>query len=86
MKGLTERQLRIWVKLIQKEIEKYNEALNHIDLLESPAKYGALKGNRDGLAQAWTWLEIVETGKRFKNRIADIEMEIDEEDRLSEDA
>ena len=57
---MTERQLQIWVKIIQQEIDKNQTLLDSFDPIEEPLKYGYIKGIRDGFLNSWTWQSVVE--------------------------
>lgn len=63
-------QLDAWGIIVGEEIDNAIQKRDQIDLNEHPCKYGYYDGVADGLAQAMTWLNIVESNSMFRGRIA----------------
>lgn len=75
---MNEEQLYVWVRIIQQEIDKCQKWLDENNSDDNPYRYGFVKGKLEGLCESWTWQGIVEEGKRFKSKIAEIEKELDD--------
>ena len=74
---MDERKMNIWITIIRQEIDKCQKWLDENNPEDNAYKYGIMKGELDGLCKSLAWQTIVNEGKRFKNRIAAIENELD---------
>jgi len=80
--GMTEHELNVWTAIIYNQIDECNVIIANNDTGSMKERYA--KGKIEGLAEAMTWLSIVEDNKRFRKYIAEIETRLQQRDDPTE--